>query len=415
MEVVPQARLFPPPPPSIATAKFGTFKDNYSEAIHRWFPFVEGYSHEIAALVLTDANESGLSVHDPFGGTGTTCLSASAMGMTASFCEINPFMAWVAQTKTNGHIECRGNGQMLRRLAECVREQRSPFPNTAAHPLTEADDRRSYFPPGVAQWLAGHALLIEQELRGAIRDIALLALARIVVPCSNMMRRADLGRRTRKDRAPDSPESALVASLLLLADDLDDPEVPPLLPIRHLCGDVRQLEAEATPEPFDLVVTSPPYLNGTNYFRNTKLELLALNFIQSEGDLAPLRTSAIAAGINNISSRREPPVLIPPVETIATQLDGQAYDARIPLMVRHYFSDMREALSRVRRCSTSTASLVLDMGDSRFAGVTVPTDGLLVEVAASVGWELTRSDHLRKRRSYDGTPLKQVLLWFRAT
>lgn len=57
---------------------------------------------------------------------------------------------------------------------------------------------------------------------------------------------------------------------------------------------------------------------------------------------------------------------------------------------------------------------MLDIGDSRFAGVTVPTDELLAEVATSVGWQLVKSDHLRKRRSYDGTPLKQVLLRFRA-
>ena len=33
---------------------------------------------------------------------------------------------------------------------------------------------------------------------------------------------------------------------------------------------------------FDGVITSPPYLNGTNYFRNTKLELWFMNFINDE-------------------------------------------------------------------------------------------------------------------------------------
>lgn len=33
---------------------------------------------------------------------------------------------------------------------------------------------------------------------------------------------------------------------------------------------------------FDCVITSPPYLNGTNYIRNTKLELKLNDFILSE-------------------------------------------------------------------------------------------------------------------------------------
>ena len=409
-----QARLFPAPAPSVATGRFGTFGDNRRSAIHRWFPFIEGYSHEMVALALADARHTNPSVHDPFGGTGTTCLSASALGMSASFCEVNPFMAWVAQTKANGHMECRGQGRTLRHLADLVR---GPLlvPPIEAHPLTDTDDRRSYFPHGVARQLLAHSLLIDRESRGVMRDIARLALARTVVPCSNMTRRADLCRRNRRDRPPENPVSILVKSLHMMADDLDDPDAPSLLPIRHLCGDARRLDSATAVAPFDLVVTSPPYLNGTNYFRNTKLELLALGFIQSEDDLAPLRASAIAAGINNISGRREAPILIPTVEAVATQLDERAYDRRIPMMVRLYFSDMRMALSAVRRCSSPSAALVLDMGDSRFAGVTVPTDELLVEVAASVGWQLVKSDHLRKRCSYDGTPLKQVLLRFRAT
>ena len=33
------------------------------------------------------------------------------------------------------------------------------------------------------------------------------------------------------------------------------------------------------------IITSPPYLNGTNYFRNTKIELWFLRYLQYENDL----------------------------------------------------------------------------------------------------------------------------------
>ncbi len=52
---------------------------------------------------------------------------------------------------------------------------------------------------------------------------------------------------------------------------------------------------------FEAVITSSPYLNGTNYFRNTKLELWFLKIIQFKNDLRYLRNQALICGINDIS------------------------------------------------------------------------------------------------------------------
>ena len=91
-----------------------------------------------------------------------------------------------------------------------------------------------------------------------------------------------------------------------------------------------------------------------------------------------------------------------------------AYDKRIPALVRLYFSDMQVVFERVRAASALEALWLLDIGDSRFAGVNVPTPALLAAVASSAGWELEASETIRQRRSYDGTPLTQVLLSLRA-
>ena len=164
----------------------------------------------------------------------------------------------------------------------------------------------------------------------------------------------------------------------------------------------------------DLIITSPPYLNGTNYCRNTKLELLALGFIPDERNLMDLRLATIAAGINNISKKREDPTVMPAVEEIACRLDEVAYDPRIPAMVRMYFSDMRQVAAAVRRSSRLGATWLLDIGDSRFCGVHVPTHELLAAASALEGWFVEGIEPLRSRRSYDGSELAQVLIRMRA-
>ena len=48
------------------------------------------------------------------------------------------------------------------------------------------------------------------------------------------------------------------------------------------------------------IITSPPYLNGTNYFRNTKVELWFLRYLQYENDLRFFRDQVLTSGINDV-------------------------------------------------------------------------------------------------------------------
>ncbi|MDQ4145489.1 MAG: DNA methylase, partial [Actinomycetota bacterium] len=143
----------------------------------------------------------------------------------------------------------------------------------------------------------------------------------------------------------------------------------------------------------------------------TKLELLLLGLISSEEELRALRARAITAGINNVSRRIPEPVVLDEVEPIATRLDQVAYDPRIPQLVRAYFSDMKRVLERARNAMKPGGRLVLDIGDSCFAGVHVDTPSVLCQLAEGVGWEFKESVVLRSRSSKDGTPLCQKLLY----
>src|SRR6266508_6786963 len=119
-----------------------------------------------------------------------------------------------------------------------------------------------------------------------------------------MTRRADLRRRRAdeyKTRQVDVA-SLISSSLRRMIEDLERLPVA-LAPTTMVSEDCRGIPAEYKGA-FEAVITSPPYLNGTNYFRNTKIELWLLGFINSEADLGEYRAKAIAAGINNISKRR---------------------------------------------------------------------------------------------------------------
>src|SRR5258708_11143699 len=74
-----------------------TFQDSRKEAVQRWYPYVEGFSAPYVRSLIGAAGYG--SVFDPFGGAGTTQLTASTSGIASFYAEVNPFMSFVAETK----------------------------------------------------------------------------------------------------------------------------------------------------------------------------------------------------------------------------------------------------------------------------------------------------------------------------
>jgi DNA methylase len=407
------------PPPSwngqLPTGRrnLGVFGANRTRPFHRWYPFVEGYSAELVERALAKPAPDGV-VLDPFGGSGTTALATAMLGRDSVFAEVNPYLAWIADVKINqarAVVGTPGATAALRSLATDVATGNLPAAEHD-HPLLAADRKRGYFSSGIAQTVLDLLALIDKSLTGATREVARLAIATSLVPASQMIRRTDLRKRVSGDPSPVALRPTAAQRLIDFADDIDRHGWQLAGKAERIAADVRA-PWERSPK-VSVIVTSPPYLNGTNYCRNTKVELLALGFMSNESGLADLRVSSISAGINNVSKRRTVAAEIECVEPIARQLDEVTYDIRIPALVRSYFADMQQVFAQLRRHALLGARMYFDIGDSRYCGVNVPTNSLLQQIAEGQGWECLDEEVIRSRRSYDGTELTQVLLHFEA-
>jgi len=240
-----------------------------------------------------------------------------------------------------------------------------------------------------------------------------IAVLSSLIPASRLIRRGDLRYKTQKElynkRVGFVP--AVRGQLQRITNDvmrLDGcPEAPVLV-----CEDAKQL-GKIPPLRIDTIVTSPPYLNGTNYFRNTKVELWFLRCLRSQKDLAHFRGRSVTAGINDVTSKKTRRSKQANVQDLVQQLASCAYDQRIPRMVENYFADMRDALLAARRHLVNGATLLLDIGDSAYSNVHVPTDALLKEILTDDCFSFEGDVTLRRRMSRGGFPLRQMLLAFR--
>lgn len=390
----------------------GTFRDARVEPVHRWFPWIEGFSHELPRAVIEA--DRPRSLYDPFLGSGTTAVVALDAGIDAGGAEVNPFLRFVTRVKTVvaarlSEVDADDLEARVARLIEGAESAR-PRASLLSGLFAEAD----YFERAALADISRVKATIEAEAKSPLdRDLARLALARALVDSSNMIRRTDL-RRRRPNETNGQGKTIMPrfrSALTLMVEDIGAMQAGE--------GRMGRIDSDARVDPsigdpiYDLCVTSPPYLNGTNYVRNTKLEMWVLDLISSPGDMRRLRSQAVTAGINNVRLRRPAPRLpVRRLTRVLGDLTERAYDARVPSLVASYFSDMSAVLGATSMRLRPGGLIYLDIGDSRFAGVHVPTDEILIDVARERGLGLVDSVKLRDRRSRDGTPLVQRLLAF---
>lgn len=225
-----------------------------------------------------------------------------------------------------------------------------------------------------------------------------------------MVRRGDLryAKGNEKAKVNQDVQAVYLEKLRQIQEDIADSEITLYAGATKISEDSRDNESI---DLFDCVVTSPPYLNGTNYIRNTKLELKLLGFIDSEADLPPLHSRGIIAGINSVSRRNKVEVL-PVVQPYFDKLTPAAYDKRIPVIVAGYFYDMEKVILKLHRSIKPNGYFIMDIGDSVFSGIHIPTHELLEQIAAAHGFKKYGEEILRIRHSNDGTKLTQRVLRF---
>jgi DNA modification methylase len=392
----------------------GTFSPNHRQSIHRWYPYIEGFSSEFVNSLIDEFGSENCRIYDPFAGTGTTVTTAAFRGSVPFYSEINPVMRLIIECKTNGlRIVARKRKQLQSYFEALLGYARANVLSAqeAKQVIQDAFGEREYFKSRRLTEIVSLKLAITQfDCDSPIfRDFSRLALASIAVPSSEMKRAADLRYRHPKECLTDeySPFESFKQKCEQIIEDIS-PSFAELPAVE--CLSESALGSPKRSGFIDLLVTSPPYVNGTNYFRNTKIELWLAGLLENEAELAGFTDIAMAAGINNISKRGRTPQVIECVEEIATKLDGVAYDKRIPELVRRYFSDSQVWIGNAFKLLKPGGHALIDIGDSRYAGVHVPADTLLTAISGFIGFDVLETRLIRSRKSKDGQPVKQVLI-----
>ena len=398
-----------------------TFSGGAKDPFRRWYPYLEGYSPEFVETILQHFSPKAQTVLDPFGGTGTTAFVTAKRGIKSYICEVNPLMQFLFEIKAEVRLmDLPSRKNLSNRLEELSRE----FPQQLDDLAPDSDlfsryentfgtssffDQKNFYQILQARTFVDKVIL-EDPIIARLLAVAVLSS---LIPCSLLQRAGDL--RYKKGKELQKISSFRDTVRLKLSDIIDDIRsenvnlsTKPLI----ISEDARHIDTF----PFlniDTVITSPPYVNGTNYFRNTKVELWFLRCLENQDDLRHYRSRAITAGINDVTVGKSSVPPDPAVEEVVIALEKNAYDSRIPRMIASYFAELCQVFEGISKHMVRGGIVAIDIGDSNYGGVHVPVDELLVRCLIPMGFSLGETINLRRRRSKNGFPLKQVLLIFK--
>jgi hypothetical protein len=412
----------------------GSFTDNMSLPVHRWFRYSAGFSAEWVEMLI-DRHHLGEAdiVLDPFAGCGTTMLAAQAKNVTSFGAESHPFVRRIANTKLLWDSAAERD---LIDLAAVILDQARTKQKTQKAPISELL-RKCYTPDVLGRLAALRDVYLEDHAdHGDSSQLVWLAITSILRECSGVgtaQWQYVLPNKT-KTRVQD-PFVAFQARIMLFCADMQELKRRGAGVRANVeCSDARDLSEFAFLDGrVRLVVTSPPYPNNYDYADATRLEMTFWGEIEGWGDLQQsvrrhlVRSCSQHSAAERLSlSELLADNAIAPIAGELTKVCNEMAEIRetkggkktYHTMVAAYFVDLAKVWKALHGLCTEGADVHFVVGDSAPYGVYVPADRWLGELALAAGFRTWSFDKVRDRNikwknRKHRVPLKEGNLWVR--
>ena len=405
---------------ALPTFKDPAFMDNRSAPVHRWVPWIAGYSCAFVDSVLTNylskKKDSGL-ILDPFAGVGTTLLQAAVRGYQVVGFEINPYASLSANVKLNAmKIDRDELEQLIRQMKSDSRNWRNGNGDSKFRP-EGFRSRIPFFSP-VIESQVFHALEFISEINeDLIRDLFRVAFGAVMVSFSNYTYEPSLS--TRRSAGKSWINEADVAGILLeklrqMQSDIN--WLHTILEKKEIEGgyvyneDYFEGKDKMEDESVLLMVTSPPYLNNYHYARNTRPQLYWLGLISSPKEQKKRLEEKNFGTFWQIARTKDPIALNfshDELERILERLrrlnpeKGDYGGLGWANYAASYFNDCERFLNGIKRCLRKSGIGVIVVGNSILQGINIKVQDILGDIAKMCGLKLEGVYRLRNKRVGD--------------
>lgn len=387
------------------------FNKNKKEPIHRWYPFVEGYSKEFIQSILEEMDRDNLVCLEPFSGSGTTALELQNSGIPCYAFEVNPLMFLIARVKLE-------RGYDLSRIdywINFVKEKRDGIQvcmQTQFNTLYEGEDKKKWnynTDVGIAiEKLRVAINLINEEI---YKELFTVALASILLDVSNLYRNGKClsYKRNWKERKIKESDVYKFFDDKVICEIKQDIET-----VKNNAGQNNKLllfnedsrvgiESKIKDGSIDLVITSPPYLNSRDYTDTYMLELKTLGFTETSEKIRELREKTLRSHVQikwkdkaNIQNE----LLAETIKQLEIASDDMVqWNSSIIDMVRLYFVDMQSIFRTLYKKMKNGGRVYFNVSNSAYFNVLIDTLEICALIAENEGFKVIEIRDARKLKT----------------
>lgn len=330
---------------------------------HDIHPYPAKFIPQIPAHLISRLSLPGDLVCDPFGGSATTAVEAVRLGRRTVSLDANPISALIGRVKT-GYMSTQVRGD-LEQLCAAVEGHIIGSETDNAKWLERVSSQYAQYVPKIAnldKWFDLSVIgelsllrhLIESTTAGLARDAAYVGLSRIIIRVSNQdseTRYVSVSKRV----TPLLTLRAYLESIRTISRRLELAATTLQFADAHfIVGDSRtDLPAAVGDNTVDLIVTSPPYPNATDYHLYHRFRLFWLGF--DPRDLAQIEIGS----------------------HLRHQRDNTGFE--------DYSKDMARAMEGCTRILSPGRYAVFVVGDAIFKGQSFSTSATICDNAKACG------------------------------
>lgn len=389
------------------------FNQNKTEPIHRWYPFVEGYSKEFITSIISEQDNAPQVCLEPFSGSGTTSLELQKRGIPCHSFEVNPFMFLLASVK----LENTYNSKCLVDKFEQIKGERH---NIKIGDITS--EFSTLFENGKnKKWNyhreAGNAVrvllnTINDEKDKKYKDLFLVGLAAILLDVSNLYRNGKClsYKRDWKERRLTKEE------VFARFDKKIEEQILPDILAKEKCkvvtsnkqflyqDDARKgIDLRIPNDSVDLVITSPPYLNSRDYTDTYMLELKTLGMTPSLKSIKALREKTIRSHVQinwKDEEKENDPLLLKTFDELEEGAkNSDVWNDSILDMINLYFVDLRAVFHSIYKKLKNNGKVYFNVSNSAYFNVLVNTIEICASIAESEGFIVREVREARKLKT----------------
>ena len=391
---------------------YSNSEDTTAMARHRWYYYKEGFSPNLVekAIEHVDISKGDLII-DPFNGSGTTTLTSALLGHNSIGIEVNPFTSFLSDAKVKNADISELNKIESKLLKSVEKGAASPLLKFSTFSKKKELDK----------WLFNDSILNSFEAGWQMSDFIsghnikkLVRLSLISAAMQNGNAKKDgkcLRYGDKWDKNEFNKDSFVESLQRNLSNIKADIQAKPIrAKSKIIKGDSRSILKTCDElKNFKLCVTSPPYLNTFDYTDIYRPELFLGKFIQGSQNLYDLRLETVRSHIQakwNAPTLSDFGLLYEQTMKHINSNKENLMHRNIPMMIQAYFEDMLSILKSLKDKAAKNAQIWFVVSNSAYAGLEIPVDFIIGDIASKAGWYLKEIGVLRyvKKRKTKYSP-----------